>query len=114
MNLVLDFPEVTDSLLQEVVRRIRSVGTPEKIILFGSRARSDARPDSDLDLLIVEQAERPRHERCPKYYLALAELGIPKDIVVFTQAEIDEWRDVPNAFPTTAVREGKVLYVYTD
>jgi len=37
-------------------------------------------------------------------------LGHPKDILVWTQNEIDEWENVPNAFITTAVREGQVLY----
>ena len=106
------YPPVTDELLGEVVRRIRDVGQPLKVILFGSRARGEARPDSDLDLLIIEESELPRYRRSPRYYHALAGVFPSKDIVVYTPAEVDEWSLVPNAFVTTAVKEGKVLYAY--
>jgi predicted nucleotidyltransferase len=59
MSQALDYPQVTHDLLQEVVRRILSVGAPHKIILLGSRARGDARSDSDLDLLVIEDSDRP-------------------------------------------------------
>ena len=53
MNQTLVYPPVTEELLDEVVRRVLEVGSPHKIVLLGSRARGDARPDSDLDLLIL-------------------------------------------------------------
>ena len=106
------YPEVTESLLQEIVRRILAAGQPLKIVLFGSRARGEARPDSDLDLFIVEESDLPRHRRSPRYYRALAGVFPEKDIVVWTPAEIAAWAAVPNAFPTAALREGRVLYVH--
>ena len=63
MSRTVEYPLVTDQLLQEVVRRILSVGTPHTIVLFGSQARGDARPDSDLDLLIIEASDLPRYKR---------------------------------------------------
>ena len=75
------------------------------------RGRSgDARPDSDLDLLIIEDSDLPRYQRSSRYYHALAGVFPTKDIVVYTPAEVKEWSDVPNAFVTAALREGRVLH----
>ena len=60
---ILTFPPVTDQLLAEVIRRILTIGTPLKILLFGSHAKGTARPDSDLDLLIIEESDLPRYRR---------------------------------------------------
>jgi uncharacterized protein len=114
MSQTEEYPTVTDQLLDEVVRRVLQVGSPHKIVLFGSRARGDARPDSDLDLLILEDSELPRYERSPRYYHVLTGLFPAKDIVVYTPEEVNKWSDVPNAFVTAALREGRVLYGDTD
>lgn len=107
---VLSYPAVTEDLLREVTQRIRAAGDPQKIVLFGSHARGNARPDSDLDLLIIEESDLPRYRRAPRYLRALVGLFPAKDVVVYTPAEVAEWRDVPHAFVTTALREGSVLY----
>ena len=110
MSQTLEYPPVTDQLLQEVVRRILSVGAPRTIVLFGSQARGDARPDSDLDLLIIEDSDLPRYKRSVLYLRALVGLFPAKDVVVWTPAEVQAWSAVPHAFITTALREGKTLY----
>jgi uncharacterized protein len=114
MSQALEYPAVTEQLLDEVVRRVLQVGSPHKIVLFGSRARGDARPDSDLDLLILEDSELPGYKRSPRYYRALTGLFPEIDILVFTPEEVSEWSGVPNAFETVAMREGRVLYGDTD
>ena len=85
------FPPVDAPLLEEVVRRTRRVGSPERIVLFGSHARGNKRPDSDLDLLIVQDSDLPRYRRAPRYLRALVGVFPAKDVVVWTPAEIAAW-----------------------
>ena len=101
---------LSDSLLKQVVERILSAGDPLMIVLFGSRARGDSRPDSDLDLLVVEESGLPRHRRSPRYYHATRGLFPARDILVWTPEEIKAWEAVPNHFVTVALHEGRVLY----
>jgi len=82
---------------------------PDRIILFGSHASGKANPTSDLDILVIADSNAPRHKRPIPIYKALSGLLVPKDIVV-TQQEIDEWRDVPQAFITTVIARWKVIY----
>ena len=106
----LSYPKVDHRLLDGIVARILAVGTPRRIVLFGSHARGDMRPDSDLDLLIIEESDLPRFKRAARYRKALLGFFPAKDIVVWTPEEIREWRGVPNAFITTILSEGKVLH----
>lgn len=100
----------TDASLNEMVRRILQTGKPEKIILFGSRARGDAQADSDYDLLLIEPSSLPRYKRSARYRRALTGLAPAKDILVWTPDEVAEWQNVPHAFITTVIREGVLLY----
>ncbi len=97
-------------ILREVARRIVELVHPEKIILFGSRARGEGGNRSDLDILVIAESAEPRHRRSVPIYGALSDILVPMDIIVYTPAEVEEWSDVPQAFVTTAVREGTVLY----
>jgi len=106
----VEFPPLTAELLDEIVRRVLAMGDPTSIVLFGSRARGDARPDSDLDLLIIEETTSRGAERDARYYRALRGVYPAKDIQVWTPGEVEEWRQVPNSFIMTVLREGKVLY----
>lgn len=101
-------------LLQEVVRRIVQTAHPDKIVLFGSRARGNARPESDFDLLVIKDSDEPGYRRDAPLYLALAGLNAPVDVMTFTPEEVREWSAVPQAFITTVVREGKVVYERKD
>ena len=99
-----------DDLVQDIIRRIVAAAQPEKIILFGSRACGDPRPDSDFDILVIKQSDEPGYRRDAALYLALAGLNAPVDVLTYTPEEVRDWSAVPQAFITTALREGKVVY----
>ena len=96
--------------LEEMVTRIVEHFHPQRLILFGSRARGEAQEDSDFDLLIIAPSSEPRWRRTVPVYRLLAGLGVSKDIVWWTPEEIAEWRDVKSHLIHRVLREGKVLY----
>ncbi|MEK6286169.1 MAG: nucleotidyltransferase domain-containing protein [Acidobacteriota bacterium] len=99
-----------ESVLQEMVRRLVEAIDPDRIILFGSRARGDAKPDSDVDLLVIKDSSEPPHKRSISAYRALGGLSTPIDILWRTPEEVEEWAGVRNYVTTRAIREGRVLY----
>lgn len=101
---------LNDELMDRIVRRIVDAIHPEKIILFGSRARGDVHPESDLDLLVIANSAEPRHCRSAPLYGVLSDILVPMDILVYSPEEVEAWSQVRQAFVTTAVREGRVLY----
>ena len=106
--------QVTDELLKEMTDTIVREISPRQIILFGSHARGDARPDSDLDFLVVEEgpfdAQRSRRGEMTRLRTILFDYFIPMDFLVFTPQEIEEWKDVKNHVVSHALREGRTLY----
>ena len=99
-----------EDLIGDIVRRIVETAQPEKIILFGSRARGDARRNSDFDVLVIKESSEPSYRRDAPLYLELAGLNASVDVMVYTPEEVTDWSAVPQAFITTAVREGKVVH----
>ena len=98
------------SLLDDVVRRIVESVQPLKIIVFGSAARGDMGPDSDLDILIVMPEGSHRRQTALLAYRALRGLGIPKDVVVVTERDIVEHGDNPSLIIKPALDEGRAIY----
>jgi uncharacterized protein len=95
-----------DRMVQRIVKKFH----PEQIILFGSHARGDAGPDSDVDLLVVMDFEGTAFDKGLDIRLALHDLLVPKDIIV-TTPEAFAWRKaVVGTIEWPAAREGKVLY----
>ena len=104
--------EVTEStlVLDDLVRRIAERFSPDKIILFGSRARGDGGPDSDIDLLVLFSEVADPNKRAAELYASLVGFPRPKDIVVSTTFRFERYRNVVNTVYWPASREGKVLY----
>jgi len=93
-----------------MVKRIVRQFDPEKIILFGSCARREAGPDSDVDLLIVMPVEGSKRTVQLDIRQALHGLHVPKDVIVCTPEEFEWRREVVGTIERPAAREGKVLY----
>ena len=110
----MDLTGVGAEKLQRMVQILVAAAEPEKIILFGSRARGDARPDSDVDLLVVEAEPFDGNRSCAKESLrlrrALGAQGVDKDILVYSLEDVEYWRDSLNSVLARALREGAVLY----
>src|SRR5258706_7383160 len=89
--------DVSDDLLSQMAQVIVQAVEPERIVLFGSHARGDARPDSDVDLLVIEREgfgkQRSRRREAALLWRALAHFPVPKDILVFSQKEAAAWQD---------------------
>jgi predicted nucleotidyltransferase len=93
-----------------MVRIIVSQFQPEKVVLFGSRARGDAARDSDVDLLVVMPVRGSKRERQLEVRIALHDVHFPKDIVVVTPEEWRSHQDIPGTIVRAAHLEGEVLY----
>jgi len=106
--------QVTDELLQEMTDIIVREVSPRKVILFGSHARGDARPDSDLDFLVVEDgpfnARRSRRAEMTRMWKVLFDYPVPMDFLIFTPEEIEKWQTSQNHVIAQAMKDGKVLY----
>lgn len=97
-------------VLAEMVRRIVSQFHPDKIILFGSHARGEAGPDSDVDLLVIMPVEGSKRQKAIEIDMALADRKIPLDLLVVTPEEFERARHQIGAVLRSAALEGRVLY----
>lgn len=101
---------VTQTDISEMVRQIVAEAKPIKIILFGSRARGSARPDSDVDLLVIERDPVAQRRESVRLRRLLKDFKVPIDIVVFGQSFAERYSDIPGSVLYPAFREGKVMY----
>lgn len=105
---------VDDALLQQMTAALVEAADPEQIILFGSHARGEAGPESDVDLIVVEAEpfgpQRDRFAEALRLWRALDGFRVPADVLVYSCDEVEYWRDSLNHVLARALREGKVLY----
>lgn len=101
--------KVDEKVLEQVVKRIVEAVAPEKIILFGSAARGEMGPDSDLDLLIVK-SDVHRLATAQMIEHSLTGITYPTDIVVATPKDIELHKNTIGLIYRPALQEGKILY----
>lgn len=105
---------VTDEIIAEMVDRIVAEVQPEQVYLFGSRARGEAREDSDVDLLVVESEPfgngRSRLREINRISDALYSFRIPTDVLLYSSSEYAKWKSSANHVVGHCEREGRLLY----
>jgi predicted nucleotidyltransferase len=99
-----------DEPIRRMVDRIVRRFDPDKIILFGSYARGDAGPDSDVDLLIVMPVAGSTRQMAVDIGVALHDIRVPKDVIVTTPEQFEWRKDTIGTVERPAWREGKLLY----
>lgn len=104
------YAAITDKAVSIMVERIVRRFEPLRIILFGSRARGDAQPDSDVDLLVVFSHVANKRRKAVEIRQALVDLPVAKDIIVTTPDEIARRGDLVGDVLRPALAEGKILY----
>ena len=96
--------------IDAAIRTLAAAAQPERIVLFGSYARDEARDDSDLDLLVIERQVEDRAREMVRLRRLLRPLRIPVDVLVFSAEDVARWGDQPGSALYWALREGKVVH----
>ncbi|TAK33474.1 MAG: nucleotidyltransferase domain-containing protein [Chloroflexota bacterium] len=102
--------EAETDVIQELVRRIVEVAHPVRIILFGSAARGQMGPDSDIDVLVVVPHADDRDTAARRIYRNLIGFGTPVDVVVATESDLRVYGDNFSLVYYPALHEGREIY----
>lgn len=96
----------------EITKKLKEEYHPEKIILFGSAARGEVKPGSDIDYFIVKNSKNPRHRKAVDIFYLLSGLDreYPVDFIVFTPSELKQRLELGDFFVKNILEEGKILY----
>lgn len=105
-----DGPVNAEDVIADMTERIVRKFDPVEVILFGSRARGDNRPDSDVDLLVVLDDVRDRRAARVAIGSELAHMPLPKSILVATPEDVTHADETYGTALRTGLREGRVLY----
>lgn len=97
--------------IEVATQRLVAEFQPEQVWLFGSYAWGEPNADSDLDLMVVVQSSADNSlGRAQKAHRALRGLGVAKDVIVKTRAEVDRVKDLLPTLTYKILHEGKLLY----
>lgn len=94
----------------KAIEIIVQVADPDKIILFGSRARGDNKKDSDYDICVIKRDVEHRRKLAQKLYRSLYGVRISIDIIVETPENFDEFKDDPFLVYKQIARDGVLIY----
>jgi predicted nucleotidyltransferase len=100
---------IDEETISRAVRLLLDAAPGSRVILFGSYARGQGGPESDLDFLVVEPKVESRRSEMVRLRDVLRPLRIPVDVLVVSKEVFQEWRDTPNTVFYEAAREGRVF-----
>ena len=96
-------------ILEDIINRIVETARPERIILFGSAARGEMGPNSDVDLLIIRKGGHSR-KLVGQIYRKLHGVGAAVDAVMVSPADVERYKDSHALIIKPALAEGIVVY----
>jgi predicted nucleotidyltransferase len=102
--------ETRSNVVDELVRRVVEEVHPLRIILFGSAARGEMGPNSDIDLLVVMPQGIHRRRTAQLLYQKITGLGVPFDILVTTPEDLQKHKDKIGLIYRTILQEGREIY----
>lgn len=101
---------LSEEKLQEIIRRIVRVAQPEKIVLFGSAARGEMGPNSDVDLLVIKRGEYHQGHLTGEIYMNLHGVGQAVDVILVTPEQVERYRDTHCLVIAPALKQGREVY----
>jgi predicted nucleotidyltransferase len=100
---------VDEKAITTAARMLLRAAPRSRVILFGSHARGEAGPDSDLDFLVVEPQVTARRTEQVRLRDVLRRLRMPADVLVVSEAAYRDWADTPGTVIYEAAHEGRVF-----
>lgn len=100
----------SDPVVERVVKIIVEAIHPQKIILFGSRAKGTARPDSDLDLVVIYSGEKSKRQVKLDIHRLLEPASVPMDLFVLSPEEMQRQQHVANTLAREVAERGVTVY----
>jgi predicted nucleotidyltransferase len=98
-------------ILDEITQRLVTEFSPERVILFGSRAWGKPDAESDIDVMVIVGAStESRYERAVRAHRVLTGLPASKDVLVETTDEFAFRAQAPASLEHKIRQEGRVLY----
>jgi uncharacterized protein len=99
-----------DDILKEIIKRIVDVAHPESIIMFGSAARGEMDPNSDVDLLVIKNGEYDQSLLAGDIYMNLHGIKQAVDVILVTPEQVERYRNTHCLIIAPALKEEMEIY----
>jgi len=100
------------AIIQGILEKLVAGYSPETVILFGSHAYGDPRPESDIDLLIIKDTPARFIDRwvTVRHILSDPERTVPLETLVLTPEEVSKRLALGDQFLAEIIEKGEVLH----